>query len=99
MSVLGVAGVRAAVVAPASEAKSSASGSAVFAELLRDVLSREGAASQQATQAIQTLASGQTDNLHAVTLAVAQADLHFRLILELRNRFTEAYQEIMRMQI
>jgi flagellar hook-basal body complex protein FliE len=32
-------------------------------------------------------------------LAVAQADLSFRLILELRNRLSEAYQEIMRMQV
>jgi flagellar hook-basal body complex protein FliE len=28
-----------------------------------------------------------------------QADLSFRLILELRNRFTEAYQEVSRMQV
>jgi flagellar hook-basal body complex protein FliE len=32
-------------------------------------------------------------------LAVSQADLSFRMILEIRNRLTEAYQEIMRMQV
>ena len=42
---------------------------------------------------------GQTDNLHSVMLAVAKADLSFRTILEVRNRLTDAFQEIMRMQV
>ncbi|MCX7701574.1 MAG: flagellar hook-basal body complex protein FliE [Gemmataceae bacterium] len=109
MSVVGATGVQVPMVpvpAAASAATSGsasasapASGSAVFGDVLRDVMAREGLAAQQAAQAIQSLAAGQTDNMHAITLAVAQADLQFRLILELRNRFTEAYQEIMRMQI
>jgi flagellar hook-basal body complex protein FliE len=32
-------------------------------------------------------------------LAVAQADLSFRLILELRNRLADAFQEVTRMQV
>ena len=44
-------------------------------------------------------ALGRTDALHEVMLQVAQADLSFRFILEIRNRLTEAYQEIMKMQI
>ena len=42
---------------------------------------------------------GQTDNLHGVMLAVANADLSFRLFLEIRNKLTEALQQIMQMQI
>ena len=37
--------------------------------------------------------------VHRVLLDVAKADLAFRLALEVRNRLTEAYQEIMRMQM
>jgi flagellar hook-basal body complex protein FliE len=32
-------------------------------------------------------------------LEVAKADLAFRLVLEIRNRLTEAYQQIMQMQV
>jgi flagellar hook-basal body complex protein FliE len=34
-----------------------------------------------------------------VALAVAQADLSFRLALEVRNRLLDAYQEVSRMQV
>lgn len=61
----------------------------------------EMANSQQieSDDAITKLATGETDNIHDVVLSAAKADLTFRLVLEIRNRLTEAYQEIMRMQV
>lgn len=53
----------------------------------------------EADQMVQGLAMGTNDQLHQVLLSVAKADLAFRLMLEVRNRLTEAYQEIQRMQI
>ncbi len=53
----------------------------------------------RADRAVEDLALGRTDNLHGVMLAVARADLSFRLALEIRNRLTEALQEVMRMQV
>jgi flagellar hook-basal body complex protein FliE len=61
-----------------------------------------GAANRQqvsADPAVQNLVTGQTDNLHGVMLAVAQADLALRMVVEVRNRLTEAFQEVMRMQM
>lgn len=57
--------------------------------------------SQQANadQAVQDLALGRTDSVHGVMLAVAKADLSFHLFLEIRNRLTEALQQIMQMQV
>jgi flagellar hook-basal body complex protein FliE len=81
---------------PTSEA---AGGKEAFGQLLQDALGGAAQANLQAEQAIQALASGQVDGLHHLSLAVARADLNFRFILEVRNRLTEAYQEVMRMQI
>jgi len=50
-------------------------------------------------QAVRDLATGNADNVHKVMLAVAKAELSFRMLLEVRNRLTEAYQDIMRMQV
>jgi flagellar hook-basal body complex protein FliE len=70
-----------------------------FVDVVEKLLGEANAGQIQADQAIREMATGQADNLHDVMLAVAKADLAFRTILEVRNRLTEAYQEVMRMQL
>jgi flagellar hook-basal body complex protein FliE len=48
---------------------------------------------------VRDLAAGQNDNLHQVMLSLEQARLEFELVLQVRNRLLEGYQEIMRMQV
>ena len=45
------------------------------------------------------LALGQADNLHQVMIAGERTRLQFDLMMSMRNRVLEAYQEIMRMQV
>lgn len=70
-----------------------------FSAVLNGILGANQQATVAADAAIRDLATGNAQDLHTVSLAVAQADLSFRLILELRNRLTEAYQEVTRMQL
>lgn len=70
-----------------------------FGKVIDHLLGQVNAQQASANQGVRDLALGQTDNLHGVMLAVAQADLSVRLVLEIRNRLTEAYQEVMRMQV
>ncbi len=70
-----------------------------FAQLLQGVIAQNATASSGADAAVASLASGQSQDLHTVSMAVAQADLTFRLILEMRNRLTDAFQEVQRMQV
>lgn len=48
---------------------------------------------------IREYAVGETDNLHQVMMSINKAKTSFELVLEVRNRLLEGYQEIMRMQI
>jgi flagellar hook-basal body complex protein FliE len=48
---------------------------------------------------LQELATGETSNLHEVMLTLNDARMSFELILAVRNKALEAYQELMRMQI
>ena len=82
-----------------SEAAGAPSGGAAFGQILNQVLSSNAQASTKANQAIDDLATGRAEDMHSVTLAVAEADLSFRLILQLRNRITEAYQAVIGMQV
>ncbi len=86
-------------LAPMTVAAPAAPPQSGFATLLHGVIQQHQQAHNEATAAIHRLAAGQAQDLHSVALAVAHADLTFRFLLELRNRLTEAYQEITRTQI
>jgi len=49
--------------------------------------------------AVQQLAKGETDNLHQVMISLEQTRLAFDLLLQVRNKVIDAYQEVMRMQV
>ena len=70
-----------------------------FTSIIKRMLGEANAQQTQADNAVEKLANGEADSLHRVMLSVAKADLSFRLLLEVRNRVAEAFQEIMRMQI
>lgn len=70
-----------------------------FATVINRLLATANTNQAQADQAVRELAMGRTDDLHNVMLAVAQADLTFRLVLEIRNRLVEGFQEVLRLQV
>lgn len=75
------------------------SGAGAFVRVLGQFLGDAGSQQAQAEQSVTNLAAGRSDNVHNAMLAMAKADLSFHLVLEIRNRLSDAYQEIMRMQI
>lgn len=86
------------LIQPAPESAGRSAG-ASFGSVVDRFLSGAAQSHQQAETAVNDLALGRTDNLHGVLMQVAKADLSFRLILEIRNRLSEAYQDIMKMQV
>jgi flagellar hook-basal body complex protein FliE len=77
----------------------NAEGVTGFGAVLNGLLAGNQQANEVANAAIRDLATGEAQDLHTVSLAVTQADLSFRLILELRNRLADAFQEVTRMQV
>ncbi len=51
-----------------------------------------------ANQSTQEMVAGRLD-IHQAMIAIEQAHLSFRLMLQVRNKMIAAYEEIMRMQI
>lgn len=70
-----------------------------FAQVLNGLLANNTQAYEASNAALRDLATGNAQDLHTVTLAVARADMSFRLLLEIRNRLSDAFQEITRMQV
>jgi flagellar hook-basal body complex protein FliE len=70
-----------------------------FGQVLEDSLTQVNSLQQQADVAITDLASGGATTLHDTMIALEKADLSFRLMMQVRNKIVEAYQEIVRMQV
>ncbi|MRT00159.1 flagellar hook-basal body complex protein FliE [Ralstonia pickettii] len=48
---------------------------------------------------LQQLAVGDVQNLHQVMIRLEESRLSFQLLLQVRNRLLEAYQDVMKMQV
>jgi flagellar hook-basal body complex protein FliE len=70
-----------------------------FASMLGQMVSDVNAKQNISAQAVSALQSGQTVPLHKAVIAMEEANVSFQLMVEVRNRLLDSYQEIMRMQI
>lgn len=70
-----------------------------FGELVQDGISSVNEAQQEASKASTDLALGKSDSLHETMLSLTKAELTFNLMVQVRNKALEAYQEVMRMQV
>lgn len=86
-------------LAASSAQPAAAPGLGGFSRVLSQFLNDASGQQAHAEQAVQNLVAGRSENVHNVMLSMARADLSFHLVLELRNRLSDAYQEIMRMQM
>lgn len=84
-------------LAPTGAAKPT--GESAFTRVVREFIEDVNHDQLQADVAVERLVTGQTDNIHEVMLQLSQADLTFRMALEVRNRMIEAYQEVSRMTV
>ena len=73
-----------------------AQGGATFAETLKGYLSEVRNLEEEAGRQVNALAEGKTTEVHQVMLAVEEANLALDLLIEIRNRLLEAYQQLTR---
>jgi flagellar hook-basal body complex protein FliE len=74
-------------------------GSASFEGLLGHMVNEVTQKQAAAGTAVQGLMSGQPVPLHQAVIAMEEASVSFQLMVEVRNKLLESYQELMRMQI
>jgi flagellar hook-basal body complex protein FliE len=72
---------------------------ASFGEILKDAISTTNQLQKQSDLEIRKLMAGESEDLHATLIAVQQADLSFQMMMQVRNKLVQAYQEITRMQV
>ena len=68
---------------------------AVLDRLVEEVAEKQGAAAAASRQIL----AGENVPLHQAVIAGEEAAIAFQLMVEVRNKLLEAYQELMRMQV
>jgi len=69
------------------------------AQAFADLLSQTSKEQQSAQAAFERYASEGQGELHSVMTQIAKADVAFRFLIEVRNKLTEAYQEVSRLPV
>jgi flagellar hook-basal body complex protein FliE len=84
-----------APLAPSSGEKSEKT----FADTLKDAVNSVNTAQKESDKKMEELATGKNHNVAEVMISAEKADISLKLLVSVRNKIIEAYQEIMKMQV
>lgn len=70
-----------------------------FADSLNKAIGTVDSMQKSSQVSVDRLLSGEVEDLHKVALENQRAALAFDLLLQVRNKAVQAYQEVMRMQV
>ena len=109
MSIEAVSAIATSALQPTAESAAAASSALTIPEIsppesvsFDSLVSNIEALNQHlvaGTDAVHSIALGQVDNLHQVMMSGEQTRLAFDLMLQVRGKILDAYQELLRMQV
>lgn len=96
-SASGLSGLQGPGAVRPGEAGTPAAGS--FKDLLMDNLRQVNDLQNDAHAAVEDLQAGRRNDLETVLMATAKADTAFRMLLQLRNKVMDAYEEVKQIRV
>lgn len=69
-----------------------------FDDMVQGFLKDVNSMQKTADKSIQKMVAGEVKDVHQVMLAVGEAKVAFNMMLEIRNKTMEAYQELVKMR-
>jgi flagellar hook-basal body complex protein FliE len=82
-----------------AKAAGGPAGGASFADALKSSIEEVSRLQQDASQAVESLAVGNTEDVSGVMTAMEKADLAFKTLLAIRAKLMDAYEEIKSIQV
>lgn len=86
-------------IAPAAPAHRQQPGAPGFKEMLQEQIQRVNELQNDASTAIEDLAAGRRDDFESVMIATQKADIAFKMLLQVRNKVMDAYEELKQIRI
>jgi flagellar hook-basal body complex protein FliE len=81
------------------QAAGPAAGMPSFKETLGTFLNDVNGLQQKADESIRKMAAGEINDVHQVMSSVEEANVAFNMMMEIRNKVMDAYQEVMRIRL
>jgi len=84
---------------PGAASGTAAQASGAFLGSLKEAIAKANDVQLEASQAVDKLMTGESQNVHQTMIALQKADVSFQLMMQIRNKIVSAYEEIQRMQV
>lgn len=84
--------------APGGGLAGPGAGGASFGETLRQAIGRVSEAQEHSAEQVGAFLRGENVELHQVMAAAEEAGIALEMLIEVRNKFTEAYRTVINMQ-
>jgi len=78
--------------------KTGSSAEVPFKDVLKGLVDNVDSLQKDADASIKGLVTGETTNLHDVKIKMEEAGIAFDLMMEIRNKLLDAYQQVLKMQ-
>lgn len=95
---LGLSNIAGGGASPVNSAARSA-GASSFADVLKDSIGDVAKLQQEASSAVEALATGRAEDVTGVMMAMEKSDLAFKTLLAIRSKLMDAYDEIKNMPL
>jgi flagellar hook-basal body complex protein FliE len=76
-----------------------AGGSPGFKQMLQQQIDQVNQLQNDASIAMEDLAAGRRDDVESVIIATQKADIAFKMLLQVRNKVMDAYEEVKQLRI
>lgn len=70
-----------------------------FADTLKEAVQTVNTLQKNSDKKMQELVTGKTTNIPEVMMAAEKADIALRMMVQVRNKIIDAYNEVMKMQV
>ena len=85
--------------APSNQIAEANAGSGTFSDMVSHGIADVNSQLLTSQVDLQALATGDVQNLHQIMMRLEESRVSFQLLVQVRNRLLESYQEVMKMQI
>ena len=99
MSIIGISGLPGKIQGnmPSNNEKNS-KGDSSFNDILTKSLKEVNSAQIKSINALNSLVAGKTENIHETMILMQKASISFQMMMKVRNKLVDAYNEIIKMR-